>query len=89
MKEIDILRTVIMVLVSVGGIIAAYFKTINKLEHKFRDKIEDQNKHISEIKIELEKLKSKDEIQQQIIDQLKTQVIDNLPNLYKAFQKNK
>ena len=56
------------------------------LELKFRDKIEEQLKQIAELRVEIERLKSKDELQQQVIDQLKKHVLDNLPALYKALE---
>lgn len=86
MQQIDWLRTALVILVSAGGIIAAYFKTIHQLEHKFRDKFEEQLKQVTELKVEIEKLKGRDDMQQQFIDQLKKHVLDNLPAYYQAIE---
>ena len=67
-----------------------YFRTINQLEHKFRDKIDEQNKQINDLRLEIVNLKSKDDLQQLVIDQFKKQVLDNLPAFYEAIsQKDK
>jgi proteasome assembly chaperone (PAC2) family protein len=90
MEKIDWLRTLLLsmvtVMLSIGGVVAGYYRTVHLLELKFRDKIEEQLKQMTDLKVEIEKLKSKDELQQQIIDQLKKHVLDNLPALYKALE---
>ncbi len=86
MKEIDLLRTGLTILGIVVAGITTYFTTINKLKETFRDKIEEQNKQLNDLKVEIEKLKSKDDLQQQIIDQLRQHVLNNLPAFYKAIE---
>lgn len=90
MEKIDWIRTsllaLITIIVSMGGVVAGYYRTMHLLELKFRDKIEEQLKQITDLKVEIERLKNKDELQQQVIDQLKKHVLDNLPALYKALE---
>jgi TolA-binding protein len=90
MDKIDWLRTslfaLITIIISIGSVVAGYYRTMHLLELKFRDKIEEQFRQISELRIEIEKLKGKDELQQQVIDQLRKHVLDNLPELYKAIE---
>ncbi len=89
MEEINWLRTSIAILIGLGGIVAAYFRSIHLLEQRLRDKIESQLKEVADLKVEIERLKNKDELQQQVIDQLKKHVLDNLPALYKALEQKK
>ena len=90
MTGIDLLRTAGLILGIILSGVAVYFKTINQLEHRFRDKIDNQNKQINDLRLEMVNLKSKDDLQQQVIDQIKKQVLDNLPTFYEAInQKEK
>jgi hypothetical protein len=90
MTGIDLLRTSGLILGIILSGVAVYFRTINQLEHRFRDKIDEQNKQINELRLEMVNLKSKDDLQQQVIDQIKKQVLDNLPAFYEAIsQKEK
>ncbi len=90
MTGIDLLRTSGLILGIILSGVAVYFKTINQLEHRFRDKIDDQNKQINDLRLEIVTLKSKDDLQQQVIDQIKKQVLDNLPAFYEVLnQKEK
>jgi hypothetical protein len=90
MTGIDLLRTSGLILGIILSGVAVYFRTINQLEHRFRDKIDEQNKQINDLRLEMVNLKSKDDLQQQVIDQIKKQVLDNLPAFYEAInQKEK
>jgi cell division protein FtsL len=90
MTGIDWLRTLLLVLGIIISGVAVYFRTIHQLEYRFRDKIDEQNKQINDLKLEMVNLKSKDDLQQQVIDQIKKQVLDNLPAFYEAIsQKEK
>ena len=70
----------------IGGIILSavitFISTRHKLKEHIRDKFDESMKSIVDLKLEIEKLKSKDELQQQIIDQFKNQVLDHLPKLF-------
>lgn len=86
MKEIDLLRTSLTILGFVAAAVASYFTTLYKVKEAFRDKIDEQNKQLNDLKVEIEKLKSRDDLQQQVIDQLKQHVLNNLPAFYKAIE---
>ena len=86
MKEIDLLRTGLTILGIVVAGVATYFTTIYKLKETFRDKLDEQNKQINDLKVEIERLKSKDDLQQQFIDQFKQHVLNNLSAFYKALE---
>jgi hypothetical protein len=83
-EELDILRTTITVIGVIGAAIATYLINHYKLKEFFRDKIDAQTKEINDLKVEIANLKNKDELQQQIIEQLKKHVLDNLPAFYEA-----
>ncbi|MCU0470881.1 MAG: hypothetical protein MUF58_20035 [Arcicella sp.] len=90
MSGIDWLRTLLLILGIIISGVAVYFRTIHQLEQRFRDKIDEQNRQINDLKIEIVNLKNKDELQQLVIDQFKKQVLDNLPAFYDAInQKDK
>jgi cell division protein FtsL len=90
MSGIDWLRTLLLILGIIISGVAVYFRTIHQLEQRFRDKIDEQNRQINDLKIEVVNLKNKDELQQLVIDQFKKQVLDNLPAFYDAInQKDK
>ena len=90
MSGMDWLRTLLLILGFIISGVVVYFRTINQLEHKFRDKIDEQNKQINDLRLEIVNLKSKDDLQQLVIDQFKKQVLDNLPAFYEAIsQKDK
>jgi len=70
----------------IGGIVLTagitFVSTRYKLKEYIRDKTEILRDRIHQTEVELEKLHSKDELQQQIIDQFQKQVIDRLPEIY-------
>jgi len=51
-----------------------------------RDKHDENTKSLTELRIEIERLKSKDELQQQVIDQFKNQVLEHLPKMFKLLE---
>lgn len=83
-EELDVLRTSIAVISAIAAAIGTYLINHYKLKESIRDKIDAQIKEINDLKVEIANLKNKDELQQQIIEQLKKHVLDNLPAFYEA-----
>lgn len=77
----------------IGGIaltaVITFIGTRHKLKELIRDKNEETKEKISDLRIEIEKLKSKDDLQQQVIDQFQKQVLDHLPRLFQIIENNK
>ena len=73
----------------VGIILSAvvtFLTTKHKLKELIRDKYDDNNQSIHELKIEVERLKSKDQLQQQIIEQFRDQVLTHLPKMFQIIE---
>lgn len=85
--DIDVRIAITILSLIIGGVVV-YYTALHKLKDYFRDKLEEQNKFINELKIEIEKLKSKDEIQQITIDQLSKYFLSNLADFIEIL-KNK
>lgn len=72
----------------IGGIIltgvVTFISTRHKLKEHIRDKHDDLKEQINQLKLEMKDLKSKDELQQQVIDQMSKsnqEVISKLLNI--------
>lgn len=80
------------ILYLIGIIVSAvvtFLSTRHKIKELIRDKNEETKEKISELKIEIEKLKAKDDLQQQIIEQFQKQVLEHLPKLFQIIENNK
>ena len=83
------LRDLIYVSTIVATMVGTFFATKHSIKEFVRDKIDILKDKLNEQKIEIEKLKSKDENQQQIIDQFQKQVLDYLPDLFEVLKERK
>ncbi|MGV7105778.1 hypothetical protein [Flavobacterium sp. U410] len=66
----------------VGTAIATFLTTKHNLKEYVRDKLEDLKDKLHKQEVEIERLKGRDENQQQIINQFQTQILDHLPKIY-------
>lgn len=69
----------------VGIIVAGlstFYTTKHNLKEYIRDKLENLKDKIHKQEVEIERLKGRDENQQQIINQFQTQILDHLPKIY-------
>jgi Na+/glutamate symporter len=66
----------------VTGGVAGFFSAKSSVRKEFQTKHDDLKEKIHSLSVEMEKLKGKDELQQQILDQLKTNVLDRLPEIF-------
>jgi len=82
-------KDIVLIVSIVGGAVATFFTTKFGLKEYIRDRLEQSTKELHELKIDIEKLKAKDEMQQVVIEALKSQVLDNLPHLYRALNDTK
>lgn len=76
------IRDVIYFAAIIGTGITTFLSTKHKLKEYVRDKVELLKDKIHKQEVEMEKLKGRDENQQQIIDTFQKQVLDHLPALY-------
>lgn len=68
---------------------ATFLTTKHNLKEYVRDKIDLLKDKLSKQNLEIERLKGKDENQQQIIDQFQKQILDHLPALFQILQDKK
>jgi len=83
------LRDIIYISTIVATMVGTFFGTKHSLKEFVRDKVDILKDKLNEHKIEIERLKSKDENQQQIIDQFQKQVLDYLPDLFEVLKERK
>jgi glutamate synthase domain-containing protein 3 len=76
------LRDVIYISIAIGTGIATFLTTKHKLKEYVRDSVDSLKDKIHAHEVEMERLKGRDENQQQIIDTFQKQVLDHLPALY-------
>ncbi len=69
--------------------VTSFLITKHNLSDKIRDSKEDFIKRIGDLNVEIEKLKGKDEVQQQIIDSFTNQVLKHLPDLYSLLKEKR
>ena len=72
----------------ITGVIT-FFTTRHNIENKIRDKGDELNKRINELEKELMSLKHRDDLQQQVIDEVKKTVFEYLPKLFNILEKEK
>lgn len=72
----------------IGGIIltgvVTFISTRHKLKEHIRDKHDDLKEQINQLKLEMKDLKSKDDLQQQVIDQMSKTNEELIPKLLNA-----
>ncbi|EKT3972903.1 hypothetical protein ACSN7D_000173 [Flavobacterium psychrophilum] len=71
------------------GTVVAFYKMKNEYDKELRKFDKELNEKIHKLEIELEKLKGRDENQQQIINSFQTQVLDHLPKIYDLINSQK
>lgn len=78
--EFDLKDTLYIIGIIVAGL-STFLTTKHNLKEYVRDKVDELKDKIHKQEIELEKLKGRDENQQQILKILQTQVLDKIPNV--------
>lgn len=68
-------------------IVATFLITKHGIRDYVRDKYDQLKDEITQIKIENKELKSRDDLQQQVIDQLRKQLEDLIPKLVEAIKR--
>lgn len=79
-KDIIYLGTIVV------AVVGTFLGTRHNLIEYVRDKFDILKDQIQDQKVEIEKLKVKDENQQQIIEQFRKQILDHLPALFEALK---
>ncbi len=80
----DLVYLGVVFLTGAGVFFGTRIKLIDKIQ-KVKDELRDKT---SKLELEIERLKGKDENQQQIIDQFQKQVLDHLPDLFEILKKD-
>ncbi len=75
------LRDLLTIVGIVGTAIVTFLSTRHNLKDFVRDKTDELKDKIHKQEIEIEKLKGRDENQQQILKMLQTNVLDKIPNM--------
>jgi len=83
------LRDVIYVGIIILTGVATFLTTKHNLSDKIQLTKEKLKDDIKSLELEIERLKGKDENQQQIIDQFQKQVLDHLPDLFEILKDKK
>ncbi|NVO08488.1 MAG: hypothetical protein HXX16_00870 [Bacteroidales bacterium] len=83
------LKDLIYISTFVATIVGTFFATKHSIKEFVRDRVDVLKDKLNEQKIEIEKLKSKTDNQQQIIDQFQKQVLDHLPDLFEIIKEKK
>jgi|GEM_PF-5074322 len=81
----DLVYFGVILLTGAGIFFGTRFKLIDKIQ-KTKDELMDR---IIKVELQIERLKGKDENQQQIIDQFQKQVLDHLPDLFEILKDKK
>jgi len=83
------IKDVIYIATIIGTGIATFLTTKHKLKEYIRDRVDILKDCIHKQEVEMEKLKGRDENQQQIIDTFQKQVLDHLPALFEILNNSK
>lgn len=81
----DIVYLGVILLTGAGTFFGTKINLIDKIQ-KTKEELKDK---IVELDKEIERLKAKDDLQQQIIDQFQKQVLDHLPALFEILKDKK
>lgn len=82
-------RDLITIVGVVSSAIVTFLGTKHSLKEYVRDKVEILKDKVHLQEIEIEKLKGRDENQQQIIKTFQNQVLDHLPKIYEIINSQK
>ena len=88
-NTIKILSIIVTIVIFIIGTVVAFHKMKNEYDKELRKFDKDLNEKIHKLEIELEKLKGRDENQQQIINLFQTQILDHLPKIYDLINSTK
>lgn len=83
------LKDVIYIVGIVTSVLISHFTTRHGLKEYTRDKYDELKDHLSDLKLELSKQKAKDDLQQQVIDQIGQQTKDLIPKLLEILKHKK
>jgi hypothetical protein len=86
--EFGLKDTLYIIGIIVAGL-STFFTTRHNLKEYVRDKVDELKDKIHKQEIELEKIKGRDENQQQIINLFQTQILDHLPKIYDLINSTK
>lgn len=83
------LKDVLYIVGIVASALISFFATRHGLKEYVRDKHDDLKDKISDLKIQLENQRAKDDLQQQVIDQIGQQMKELIPKLVDRLEHKK
>ena len=83
------IKDLIYILAMVASVLVTFLGTRHKMKEYVRDKNDELRNEITDLKVKHQELKSKDDLQQLVIDQIKKQVDELIPNLVEAVKNKK
>jgi len=75
------LKDVLYIIGIVASTLITFFGTRHGLKEYIRDKNDELKEQISDLKLKLQEQKARDDLQQQVIDQIGKQMTDLIPKL--------
>lgn len=83
------LKDLIYIIGIVTSVLVSFYGTRHRMKEYIRDRNDALKDEVNDLKIKLEALKSKDALQQQVIDQIGNQMDELIPNLVEALKYKK
>ena len=83
------LKDVIYIVTIVAATIGTFYATKHSIKEYVRDKIDYLKDKHNKLELEIEKVKSKLENQQTIVDEFKKQILNHLPDLFQIIKEKK
>ncbi|MBR9923073.1 MAG: hypothetical protein GYB31_19775 [Bacteroidetes bacterium] len=83
------LKDLLYIIGIVVSAVISFLSTRYKIKEYIRDKIDDLKSEITELKLSHSRLSSKDELQQQVLDQIGKQVDKLIPQLINELKEKK
>jgi len=83
------IKDILYIVGIVASAIVAFLSSRHNMKEYIRDKIEQQKDEINDLKLKHQELKSKDDLQQQVIDQIGKQIDVLIPKLLEAVNSKK
>jgi len=88
-NTIKLISIGVPIILFIIGTVVAFHRMKNEYDKELRKFDKDLNEKIHKLEIELERIKGRDENQQQIINLFQTQILDHLPKIYDLINNTK
>jgi predicted PurR-regulated permease PerM len=82
-------KDIVYIIVLIASVVGTFIGTKYKLKEFIRDKSDHLTKDIHGLQLEMKDLKHRDELQQQVIDQISKQIDGLIPKLFDSLNQKK